>query len=651
MNKTGKKNIVFSKDLNDFSDLIRKSISSMDEYGDINLNNDLIIKELKDEFISIDSAGNDVKKYNGTISIKSNISTIDLLLSSSIEKNIENIYFDYDKHYEQNKEIPINNIENIDNKLKIKIDFNYNFYNKKYEEFLDANLSSLEQNLPDYYSMVEEYFSNKNNIDLKNFDPSEIYNYPEQNIKLNTDKNHLSLNILDSYILNKDGYLSVDKYMNSININKSKIPFYTNIYFDAHEKQSNNFNNFFHEHGVFKSLLTYINKNLKNEKIIIKDDKKNTQELSVKSLTFDDQFTVGMLNITEPATLFSLYTLINDKHSGLYNTIVGTKNYSEVIGYRISKYTAFGDSADPVEEWLIPNISEYGYEIIDSQIKYNKNYKYKISSFVLVIGSDYKYTNIKRASETEATVEYTEMPKVKIFEIDSCTYINKLMDKPPLEPEIEFYPYVQTNDKIKIYLKNKTGLYRYPPMPFNKAESSDYMDLINTQHSFDNKLFFGNDEIANMYLIYRLDKKPEKYSDFYNQLLSTVEVNNKTISLFEDTINFSKTYYYLFRSVDNHGHGSNPSDVFEVNLSEGKITFRAIEIEKNNKTPFKPFKRYLKISPSVGQKILSSISDLSVDLGVNAESVWNKNFKIRLVSKNSSKKIDINLLFNYQIDK
>ena len=75
------------------------------------------------------------------------------------------------------------------------------------------------------------------------------------------------------------------------------------------------------------------------------------------------------------------------------------------------------------------------------------------------------------------------------------------------------------------------------------------------------------------------------------------------------------------------------------------------------KEPTKSAKRYIRILPAMGQRLLDyerieevdTAKDLKeVPLGLEGEQVWGKRFKIRLTSKNTGKKIDLNISFGHE---
>ena len=90
---------------------------------------------------------------------------------------------------------------------------------------------------------------------------------------------------------------------------------------------------------------------------------------------------------------------------------------------------------------------------------------------------------------------------------------------------------------------------------------------------------------------------------------------------------------------------------------------RTIEFDDSaSRQPTKPVKRLIHIKPSVLQTEvddkMSEIENASsikkekaVYLGALDEKVWGKNFKVRLTSKSSGKKVDFNFSFDHEPEK
>ena len=115
--------------------------------------------------------------------------------------------------------------------------------------------------------------------------------------------------------------------------------------------------------------------------------------------------------------------------------------------------------------------------------------------------------------------------------------------------------------------------------------------------------------------------------------------------------------------VDAHGHVSNPTEVYEVELvnDEGSIYMRKRIVEfrlSEPKLPSKPMRRLIQILPAVEQTILeldteeSTAFDYeSLSLGTRNEAPWGRKFKFRICSKKTGKKIDLNIDFKSSMEK
>jgi hypothetical protein len=122
----------------------------------------------------------------------------------------------------------------------------------------------------------------------------------------------------------------------------------------------------------------------------------------------------------------------------------------------------------------------------------------------------------------------------------------------------------------------------------------------------------------------------------------------------------------MFRAIDVHGNRSNPTDVYEVQIVEnsGVIFFNnkvynfseRSDIISERSSATKDFRRFIRISPNFIQSLINyeqsfaNVDDNSTAynsveppvMGLSDESVWDKRFKLRVTSKHSGKKVDIN---------
>ena len=202
--------------------------------------------------------------------------------------------------------------------------------------------------------------------------------------------------------------------------------------------------------------------------------------------------------------------------------------------------------------------------------------------------------------------------------------------------------------------------------------------------------------------IYRLEEKPRSYKDFTRGKLigpdgipgiKPVEIYGKdekgneikacasTLSFKDVRIVPNKKYYYTFRVIDKDGNFSNPTSVYEVEIIDDNGTIYpiidTIDFDyENNLQSMKSVRKYLHIIPSLEQSLIDldtnkpdydnqtagsyiaingnknpklGLSDLKhkifKDKDNEADDGKKEYFKVRMTSKKTGKKVDINVKF------
>ena len=139
-----------------------------------------------------------------------------------------------------------------------------------------------------------------------------------------------------------------------------------------------------------------------------------------------------------------------------------------------------------------------------------------------------------------------------------------------------------------------------------------------------------------------------------NSTLHTVEGDfGGTAAHFIDKVRPFKKYYYVFRNVNHYGHFSNPSPIWEVELTQD-----ANETFLNSKVVgFANPNSALTTDDNISSLQPYDSSNPLPTLGIVPEKIWTtidssgtttdegKRFKIRMVSKDTGRKIDFNLRF------
>lgn len=371
-----------------------------------------------------------------------------------------------------------------------------------------------------------------------------------------------------------------------------------------------------------------------------------------------------------PLSLFvadSLLRSIKKDNLKKYQQILnGETRYNETLFYRVEKWEQnTTDNAEKrIQTFYLSNPKDMdSLQIIDSQIRYGYRYIYKIYSYKLVIGNEYSYGLVPDNN----VIQVANAAKASIIDTYYGSMTGIVVDKPSPPPEVEIVPYKDNSENLLLMFNPSTVEYKMEPVFFNEQEQRDY-DIIRESQQIEPEektIKFGGDDKTEAYQIYRIEKHPFSYEDFYDNLYKTVEtLCNCTTAEFLETIEPNKKYYYLFRSVDVHGHISNPTEIYEVELvSENGLSFLLKKnvpfMKKEFKKPEKSMRRFLHIKPNLLQSYLPEQElDITGDAKQQAEQIqlgnenvlgdfiWGKQYKIRIKSKSTNKYIDVKFKFD-----
>ena len=287
--------------------------------------------------------------------------------------------------------------------------------------------------------------------------------------------------------------------------------------------------------------------------------------------------------------------------------------------------------------------------------------------------------------ETRPNLKLIEVPH---FEVDPVLLIQ---DKPPMTPTAQPVPYKNRNNIFLINLFNSTGRSTEVPIALQLDDQAKILDQYITQGLIDQvspierpniPLEYESDDPPALFEVFRLDSQPsgrtmpEIYSQFTtpDKYLEIPADGGTSVSL-KDIVKPNNKYYYTFRVRDVHNNISNPTPIYEIELvdNDGAIYMvtNLYEPEPLQRSSEKQMRRFLHVIPSqeqvelnleesglvveqrgIPESVASTASGKGkkLSLGVAAESTLDnkKVFKIRLTSKNSGKKIDINLNFEHK---
>ena len=382
--------------------------------------------------------------------------------------------------------------------------------------------------------------------------------------------------------------------------------------------------------------------------------------------TFPEEFRQFPSTIDKIEFLSNLQSTIQNNAINFLGINVGQSCYNEVLMYRVAKFRK-DDFERPFQSFFFFNASGVDtFNFLDSQVKPGTDYFYKVYTYSIVIGSDYRYSRTKESADLDINllgVEIENNVSLKIVENLIQTTQTFIASRPPIYPEVSFRSYIGENKKIQILFQDRSDLIQAMPVSLS-AQEVERMTKLRTAQGVgpSDPVKFTNDDGIKVYEVYRTTTPPENILNFSDKLWRRVTEKEILDKVIADT-----TYYYMFRSVDNHGNISNPSGTFELTLMGGVSPFLIINdyvypsAEEDFLRSNKEFKRFLRIKPALQQLILKKTPELiskqtsadifNAQLGIAPEgAVWGKKYKIRINSIETGKKIDFNIDYNYKFE-
>ncbi len=386
-------------------------------------------------------------------------------------------------------------------------------------------------------------------------------------------------------------------------------------------------------------------------------------------------------------------------------------SYNETLLYRIEKR----EGSKIIQNFYLPNSSDINImRFFDTQVKYGVDYTYKIYAYQLVVGTRYSYSNFNAPIPEQLTKEYADQtigeimlgaifgaseedmkipwepwwafshvdyePCTKIIEVPWYEFTQTMIDHPPPPPDVNFVPYRGIKDEILINISQNNGEYLMEPVSI-KIDDEKQHDMMRKalQVPKGEPILYRGDDPVIAYEIFRTTQRPKKWKDFSQKLIKTVDTI-KEGSSFKDNLLPNTKYYYIIRAIDRHFHFSNPSAIYEVELVSDpteniggimeisgltavKPRIRIVELDiVIEKSLFKPMRKYLRIAPTMEQVLLSeeessksAYDDKKNKLGLTNNPLFGgpegRKFKIRLTSKKTGKKVDININFRLKYEK
>ena len=285
----------------------------------------------------------------------------------------------------------------------------------------------------------------------------------------------------------------------------------------------------------------------------------------------------------------------------------------------------------------------------------------------------------------------TVEPSIRIVECPMFSKNIKIKDNPPNSLNIEPTYALDNSNEIAFKISYETfNRLNYPQTVTSIDEEikTDYLKSNDLLQSTPIEVESVSNQ--NYIQIFRLSEKPKSIRDFeghelesenltipnmkrrrqIESILSPVTTSKLAYNdvIFSDTIKSNQKYYYLFRAVNELEVPGPPSGIIQVELiNDGGYKYALFDvlfpedliIDEFDRTT-KPIKKIFQIKPSMEQLMLNvdnadfsdtaSSQKQNVTIGESEDSIFDKTFKIRLTSKKTGKKIDLNITYKKNED-
>ena len=314
------------------------------------------------------------------------------------------------------------------------------------------------------------------------------------------------------------------------------------------------------------------------------------------------------------------------------NSSLENEKYHETLAYRIQKIGGppTGDSRteNTLQNFWFFNISD-AIQYIDTQVRYDTDYTYKIFSYVAIQGFKYKLSDLlvtrqiatEQAQEEDRPTErclefydpFTDETTPNLFEPDSTLLGNSLASAAQLKTERRYLSDLNINIEpslkiVEVPIQEKTfrivdnppnDLIATPMQPKDQSQTLMFFlsyDIFSpdtvvypttlTIRDTENKENYlqGNDLLAEdkiqyesvsspvAFEVYRLEEKPSSYQDFENNLRKSINImvldqeRAKLDTTFVERVAANKKYYYTFRVINENGVAGEFTPIFESEL-------------------------------------------------------------------------------------
>jgi hypothetical protein len=520
--------------------------------------------------------------------------------------------------------------------------------------------------------VLDSFYSNSENIQLS----SENFPYSGKITFSNYEQDSLSSIIdeknLDTLVVNNSHYLFANKALNTnpaaTATSLPNVPVITENFFISDEiiiKKPSESGEYTDYDGKTYDLLTdmtmgteYVDNTLpENVFQFNTNDPKNTGFIVYpqSDVCFYTKDNLQYLNkLSKPLAVFP-YLILKNKMDEIcnskmdYNNVVKNQSLDVYpLCFQVEKLT--NNKINNIIS-VARNSKNSQLSVNDTQLKYEKNYNYKVYSLNFVNTFGYNYTNLAYNVSSNSATGVVEMyEQCKIYKNVIIDEQFEIFDDPPTPIDVNIVPFVGIPNRLLFLFNTQSTTLLDIPIPIQQKEVEYFNRVRKKQRLNSKKVMFETVEDLTAVQVFRTTTPPKSYRDFSSNLYRIVSLSKQTSNSFVENLEQNKKYYYTFRSIDIHNNISNPTSIFEVEIknNDGAIysIIKPYELKpEQDYTYNKSLKKYISINPSVLFTELQKQDDGTIKIG-SETGLWNQKFKMRVTSKKSGKSFDINLTFN-----
>lgn len=277
------------------------------------------------------------------------------------------------------------------------------------------------------------------------------------------------------------------------------------------------------------------------------------------------------------------------------------------------------------------------------------------------------YSNYKYLADFKVNYQ----PFLKIIEVPLYSKTLRVLDNPP--NRLNVVPYQILDDSQRVGFDLYYDAFSETKFPSPVTESDEvYRERYLNGKDLDSTTKITEETVSKQRTIeiYRTTFRPQSLRDFEGNLYKTIDLKPSNQRFYRDTfatcvsqIRTNQKYYFLFRVLNELGTPGHVSEIYETELiNDGGYMFALFntihESELKETLPPKTnaqFKKIFHVRPrfehiamdtsevDFSQTAESQKSNLKI--GPSGDSIWDKTFKIRLTSKKTGKKADLNITY------